>query len=124
METEASILVKFESSPLGIGLKNSAGEAAVSVIVQTVDEDSVAMKQGVRVGATVTELNGKSVVGKDKRAVIDEIKSCGFPLTLRFDVPKASGVSVQDSSQDDDHAATSLVQEELSTLRRAREMAT
>ena len=81
------------------------------------------MKQGVRVGATVTELNGKSV-GKDKRAVIDEIKSCGFPLTLRFDVPKASGVSVQDSSQDDDHAATSLVQEELSALRRAREMAT
>ena len=124
VETEASILVKFESSPLGIGLKNSADEAAVSVIVQTVDEDSVAMKQGVRVGATVTELNGKSVVGKDKRAVIDEIKSCGFPLTLRFDVPKASGVSVQDSSQDDDHAATSLVQEELSTLRRAREMAT
>ena len=61
----------------------------MGVGVHNVNEGSAAEKQGVRAGAIVIELNGKSVVGQTKRAVIDAIKESGFPLTLRFDMSKA-----------------------------------
>ena len=81
------VLALFDAGPIGLGLANTSDHTAVAVT--SVDAGLAAEAQGVRVGWLVREVNGSSVSGLDKAAVIALIKAATRPITIKFSASEA-----------------------------------
>ena len=83
-------LVTVSAVPLGIGLKDK--QAGGPVVVSSVDPDSAAATQGVRVGGVVLAINGVPTGHKDKKGVVEMIKAATRPLeiSLGYDADAAA----------------------------------
>ena len=82
------LTLSFGPGPLGLGLADHAGH----VVVSSVDAGLPAESLGVEVGAVVCAVNGESVLGRDKRAVVALIKASERPLGLGFRTSELGGV--------------------------------
>ena len=71
-------LVSFGHGPIGMGLIQ-VGEV---VQVSSVEDDSQASKQRVKVGSVILEVSGRSVVRLDKALVMDAIEQAKRPVTI------------------------------------------
>lgn len=83
------LLVSIEAGPLGIHFVAAAATDLWDsrerfVVVSSVDDDSDAENQGVRVGYVLLEINGESLAGMDVAAVMKIIKAARRPLVLKL----------------------------------------
>jgi len=76
----ADLLATFGPGALGLGLADYDGR----VVISSVDAGMAAEAQGVAVGLAVLEVNGESVSGRDKKAVVGLIKGAARPLRLKL----------------------------------------
>lgn len=84
------VLALFDAGPIGLGLANTSDHSAVAVT--SVDAGLSAESQGIRVGWIVREVNGTSVSGLDKAAVIALIKAASRPITIKFSAGEGASV--------------------------------
>ena len=83
------LLVSIEAGPLGIHFVAAAAtdlwdSRESFVVVSSVDDDSDAENQGVRVGYVLLEINGEPLAGMDVAAVMKIIKAARRPLVLKL----------------------------------------
>lgn len=94
-DESASVVITFEAGPLGIDFADHDG----LIKVTSIGVGSAAESQGLRVGAIVCEVDGKSTDGLDKAAVLTLIEDASRPLKVKLKMHGTDGGSSHNEAQ-------------------------
>ena len=94
-DESASVVITFEAGPLGIDFADHDG----LIKVTSIGVGSAAESQGLRVGAIVCEVDGKSTDGLDNAAVLTLIEEASRPLKVKLKIHGTDGGSSHNEAQ-------------------------